>query len=292
MKSTVKVAKTVEEAVSIALKELDCSKDEAIIEILEEPRSGLFGLIGSKDAVVKVSCEENIEELLNEVVSGGFSFTEEVEEKEIIKEKPIKKKPVVKENKANIKKEEAPKKETIAKKEEVKEEENIVEDSLNKEFVLDKELVEKIKGFLNEIVTKMGIKVNIETFHGDNSIKFNIIPEDERDIGIIIGKRGETLDAIQYIVNLVANRNSNEYIRISVDSNNYREKRIKSLESLAVKMANKAKKYNKTMRLEPMNPYERRIIHSAVQSVSGVFTISEGNEPYRRVVIKVKRKNR
>ncbi len=81
-------------------------------------------------------------------------------------------------------------------------------------------------------------------------------------------------------------------MRISVDSNNYREKRVKSLESLAVKMANKAKKYNRNMKLEPMNPYERRIIHSALQNVSGVYTVSEGDEPYRRVIIKIKRKKK
>lgn len=306
MKSTVKVAKTVDEAVSLALKELNCSNEEAIIEILEEPKSGLFGLIGSKDAVVKVSCEENIEELLNEVVSGSFFMDKEPKEekpvkktvKETVRKEKTKKEPLVKKEKIETKKEYISKEtkknnnKIDKKKIEVKKEENIVEDNLNKEIVVDEELVNRIREFLLKIVTGMGIKSNVETFHGDNSIKFNIVPENEGDIGIVIGKRGETLDAIQYIVNLVANRNSKEYIRISVDSNNYREKRIKSLESLAVKMANKAKKYNKTMRLEPMNPYERRIIHSAVQSVSGVYTVSEGNEPYRRVVIRVKRKNK
>ena len=111
----------------------------------------------------------------------------------------------------------------------------------------------------------------------------------ENDIGIVIGKRGETLDAIQYIANLVANRNTDRYIRISVDCNGYRDKRINSLKSLARKMANKAIKYNKNMRLEPMNPFERRVIHSSLQSFDGIYTVSEGNEPFRRVVIKIKR---
>ena len=138
----------------------------------------------------------------------------------------------------------------------------------------------------------MGIKAYIETYKVEGNLKFNIIPEDERDIGIVIGKRGETLDAIQYIVNLVANRNSKEYLRSSVDSNNYREKRIESLESLAHKMAKKVKRYNRNMKLEPMNPYERRIIHSTLQNVQGIYTISEGEEPYRKVVIKIKKKNK
>lgn len=298
MKSTVKVAKTVDQAVNLALKELDCTRDEAIIEILEEPKSGFFGLIGSKDAVVKVSCEENIEELLNEVASENFGK----EEKEIVKESPKK----VEKPKKNEVKKEVPKKETIKKETKKKEtvkkedknlveeiiEEKIVEDNSKIDIIIDEELKTKTKEFLNEVVSKMGIKAFIETFSDNETIKFNIVPENENDIGIIIGKRGETLDAIQYLVNLVANRNSKEYVRITVDSNNYREKRIKSLESLANKMASKAKKYNRNMRLEPMNPYERRIVHSALQGVQGIYTASEGEEPYRKVVIKVKRKNK
>ncbi len=297
MKSTVKVAKTVDQAVSLALKELDCTKDEAIIDILEEPKSGFFGLIGSKDAVVKVSCEENIEELLNEVVSGNFEKKEEKIVEEIVKDTPKK---VEKPKREKIEKD-VPKKETI-KKEKVEKkktdlveeiiEDEIVEDNSKIEFIVDEELKTKTKEFLNEVVSKMGINAFIETFSDNETIKFNIVPENENDIGIIIGKRGETLDAIQYLVNLVANRNSKEYIRITVDSNNYREKRIKSLESLANKMASKAKKYNRNMRLEPMNPYERRIVHSALQGVQGIYTSSEGEEPYRKVVIKVKRKNK
>ncbi|WP_100065413.1 RNA-binding cell elongation regulator Jag/EloR [Miniphocaeibacter massiliensis] len=267
MKSTVKIAKTVEQAVSAALKELNCSREEAIVEILEKPKSGLFGLIGSKDAVVKVSCEENIEELLNDVVDTKIEEKEEILDdiEETDKDKVIVEEIIEKEETENLTK---------------------------KESVSKEEIELKTKQFLNNIVTKMGIEVNIETFHEDNFIKFNIIPVNQDDIGIIIGKRGETLDAIQYIINLVANRNSEEYLRISVDSNGYREKRIKSLESLAKKMAGKAKKYNRNMKLEPMNPYERRIIHSALQGISGITTASEGDEPYRRVIIKVKRKNK
>ena len=269
MKSTVKIAKTVEMAVLAAIEELNCSREEAIVEILEKPKSGLFGLIGSRDAVVKVSCEENIEELLNEVVE--TSKTEKTEKKEEILEDII------------IEKEE------IVEKTIKKDEVDVVE---KKQVVFDEETKLKTKNFLVDVIKKMGIEANIETFHEDNFIKFNIIPKEENDIGIIIGKRGETLDAIQYIVNLVANRNSSEYLRISIDSNGYREKRIKSLESLARKMAGKAKKYNRNMKLEPMNPYERRIIHSALQGMQGISTVSEGDEPYRRVVIRVKRKNK
>ncbi len=279
MKSTVKVAKTVEEAVSLAIEELDCSKEEAVIEVLEEPKNGIFGLFGAKDAVVKVSCEEDIEQLLNDVISSNSSGI-----------KTDNKKTSQKETKVSIGKKYVDEKSSVKETTDTRENKSKnVEDSKEEVVEIDDELKSKIRDFLNSVVSKMGIESNIETFTDDYGIKFNIIPVNENDIGIVIGKRGETLDAIQYIVNLVANRNAEKYIRISVDCNNYREKRTRSLQSLAMKMANKAKKYNKNMRLEPMNPYERRIIHSCLQSVSGIYTSSEGNEPYRRVVIKLKR---
>ncbi|WP_300409299.1 RNA-binding cell elongation regulator Jag/EloR [Lagierella sp.] len=279
MKSTVKVAKTVEEAVSLAIEELNCSKDEAVIEVLEEPKNGIFGLFGAKDAVVKVSCEEDIEQLLNDVISSNSSGIKTDKKKTVQKETKVSKGKKDYDEKSSYKK--TTKEESFNEDFEDKREDDVVE--------IDDELKSKIRDFLNSVVSKMGIESNIETFTDDYGIKFNIIPVNENDIGIVIGKRGETLDAIQYIVNLVANRNAEKYIRISIDCNNYREKRNRSLQSLAMRMANKAKKYNKNMRLEPMNPYERRIIHSCLQSVSGIYTSSEGNEPYRRVVIKLKK---
>ncbi len=174
MKSTVKVAKTVEEAVNLAIKELNCTKEEAIVEILEEPKSGFFGLIGSKDAVVKVSCEENIEELLNEVVSNNFSTKEEEKEEVIVEETSS----IVEEE---IIVEKTSKKETK------------VEDSIQEDIEIDsltkEEIKVKTKEFLRDIVSKMGIKANIETFNDENFTRFNIIPENEGDIGIVIGKR-------------------------------------------------------------------------------------------------------
>ena len=297
MKSTVKIAKTIDLAVKQAIKELGCTEKEAIVEILEEPKTGFFGLLGSKDAVVKVSCEENIEELLNDVVSGKYDEVDNIVEEAIIEKEIIieeKQEKEIIEKKAEIKEPETKKtekkvnkvKENIEEKEiEIVEEDNSIRE-------IPEELIDKTREFLKEVVEKMGIKAYIETYKVEGNLKFNIIPEDERDIGIVIGKRGETLDAIQYIVNLVANRNSKEYLRISVDSNNYREKRIESLESLAHKMAKKVKRYNRNMKLEPMNPYERRIIHSTLQNVQGIYTISEGEEPYRKVVIKIKKKNK
>ena len=286
MKSTVKVAKTVDEAVELAIKELNCSKEEAVIEVIEEPKSGIFGLFGSKDAMVRVSCEEDISKLLDEVISDNSSKVENNIKKDTKPEKVLEKvsdEPVKVSNK-EISIEE----EKVEKTEKVEEIEEISDEEIEP-IEIDEEFKTKIKSFLNSVVQKIGIESNIETFTDDFGIKFNIIPMNENDIGIVIGKRGETLDAIQYIANLVANRNTDRYIRISVDCNGYRDKRVNSLKSLARKMANKAKKYNKNMRLEPMNPFERRVIHSSLQSFDGIYTVSEGNEPFRRVVIKIKK---
>lgn len=280
MKSTVKVAKTVDEAVELAIKELNCSKEEAVIEVIEEPKSGIFGLFGSKDAMVRVSCEEDISKLLDEVILDNSSKVENNIKKDTKPERASRKE---KEEPVEVSKTEKPVEEPkVETTEEIKDEEI-------EPVEIDEEFKVKIKSFLNSVIQKMGIESNIETFTDDFGIKFNIIPVNENDIGIVIGKRGETLDAIQYIANLVANRNTDRYIRISVDCNGYRDKRINSLKSLARKMANKAIKYNKNMRLEPMNPFERRVIHSSLQSFDGIYTVSEGNEPFRRVVIKIKR---
>lgn len=283
MKSTVKVAKTVDEAVELAIKELNCSKEEAVIEVIEEPKSGIFGLFGSKDAMVRVSCEEDISKLLDEVISDNSSEVKNNIKKDTEPERVS--------EKENIESVEVSKSENKVEKTEVLKTE-VVEEVTDEEIEpveIDEEFKVKIKSFLNSVIQKMGIESNIETFTDDFGIKFNIIPVNENDIGIVIGKRGETLDAIQYIANLVANRNTDRYIRISVDCNGYRDKRVNSLKSLARKMANKAIKYNKNMRLEPMNPFERRVIHSSLQSFDGIYTVSEGNEPFRRVVIKIKK---
>ncbi len=270
MKSTVKMGKTVEEAVAKALKALNADENEVNIKILEEPKTGLFGLIGAKDAVVEVSIieEEEVEE--SSVKREETIFEDDIVE-EVMIEETIIEEPLVEE----IKMEEASELEEIP-----------VEEFQTEDFN-----TQKAETFLIEVLDKMNIKADVESQHSENTLSLKIVDIDERDTGIIIGRHGETLDALQYLVNLVANRHSDHYIRVSLDVNNYREKRVKSLENLAHSMARKAKKYKKNMRLEPMNPYERRIIHSALQNVSQITTTSDGDEPQRRVVIKYIKKH-
>jgi R3H domain. len=142
---------------------------------------------------------------------------------------------------------------------------------------------ERAKNYLMEILSKMNLpNVTIETKETDGGILFDLKGE---GLGVIIGHRGETLDAIQYLTSLVANRGEDEYKRITIDTGNYREKREKTLTSLARRIAQNAVKTRRSTTLEPMNPYERRIIHTAVQEVKGAASWSIGEDPNRRVVI-------
>ena len=146
-------------------------------------------------------------------------------------------------------------------------------------------IIEDMRDFISKLFEKMEINVNMDTEfnHRDNEISVFFSSDD--DIGLIIGKRGQTLDAIQYIVSLVVNKNTESYIRIKMDTENYRERRKENLEVLAKNVASKVKKFKKPISLEPMNPYERRIIHSVLQSDSFVSTRSDGDEPFRYITV-------
>lgn len=205
MRSVIKVSKTVDEAIKEALIELNVNKDDVKIEIIEEPSKGLFGLIGGKDAKVRVS---------------------------------------------------------------------VIYDP-----------IEIADNFLSKVLNSMNISaVNVVKKEGDSLI-IDIKDISSTDMGILIGKRGNTLDSIQYLLSLVVNKNKDNYIKVVVDAEGYRAKREETLIRLANKMAEKAKYVKRPIKLEPMNPYERRIIHSALQNIQGITTYSEGEEPYRRVVI-------
>lgn len=143
----------------------------------------------------------------------------------------------------------------------------------------------KAKTFLKEVTLAMGLCVDIETKLTEKTLYVNMRGE---NIGILIGKRGQTLDSLQYIVNLVVNKGNAPYVSVTLDTENYRQRRRETLESLAWNLAKKAKATKRKVVLEPMNPYERRIIHAALQGDKQIDTYSEGDEPYRYVVINVK----
>jgi len=144
---------------------------------------------------------------------------------------------------------------------------------------------EKTRQFFDILLKKMNIEADFEVKYAANILKVDIVKIDEDDKGIIIGKRGKNLDEIQFLLNLIINKGRENYIRVVFNVEDYREKREETLKRLAKKMAEKCRYYNHKVKLEPMNPYERRIIHSTLQEESDIITYSEGDEPYRKVVI-------
>ncbi len=153
--------------------------------------------------------------------------------------------------------------------------------------VVPKKTPEKVAlAFVKEITSKMNLELSASSRQSDNIVFIDI---EGKDAGTIIGKRGQTLDSLQYLVNLVVNKNTDKYTKVVVNAENYREKRESTLEQLAIRLAGKVYKTKRSVRLEPMNPYERKVIHTTLQDDVRVNTKSEGEEPYRRVVIEVRR---
>lgn len=144
-----------------------------------------------------------------------------------------------------------------------------------------------VKEFLNNVFNAMNMSVEIITNLDEVNNNLDIELKGE-DMGVLIGKRGQTLDSLQYLISLVANKNSDNYLRIKLDTEDYRKRRKETLENLAHNIAYKVKRTRRQVSLEPMNPYERRVIHSALQNDKYVITHSEGEEPYRRVVVALK----
>lgn len=319
MRSTVISAKTVEECVNKALDKLQANRNEVNIEVINEAKQGFLGLFGAKDAVVRVSLKDDVKEkgtgdfVKNILNSDSNSVeTEQKEDTKVIEDKKIVEE--VEETKSTeddkeeiVEKSEKPEKpvepveptkpvkpveaeEAKETEEVVKSEETEEEQDTEPDVTIDRndELFITSKNFLKQMIEDMGIDCDIESRTEGNMIKFNILCSEESDIGIIIGKRGETLDSLQYIVNLVTNRNADTYIRVILDCNQYRSKRERSLQKLARRLADKAVQTGRDIKLEPMNPYERRIIHTYLQNDEKVNTFSQGNEPNRRVIIKRK----
>ena len=285
-------AKTKNEAITKACLELGTSSDQLDIQVISEGSSGFFG-IGSKPAVIKVRKKVKEEE---------FDILKELA-KEEKKEKKAPVKEEKKEPKKEIKKEtkpvKEPKKGTVTKTQtENKEEKPVAKEAQpkpepRKPVVRTEEQVQQMKQdaekFLTGVFGAMELPVEI-TMNYDKTADCLEIDFAGEDMGILIGKRGQTLDSLQYLTSLVVNKEQQDYVRVKVDTENYRSRRKDTLENLAKNIAFKVRKTRKPVVLEPMNPYERRIIHSALQGNKYVETYSEGNEPYRHVVVVYKGK--
>ena len=287
---------------------------EDYIQVISEGSNGFFG-IGSKPAVIKVSKvepvseEEEMKEIVETVkldsIKEEKTFKEEISAMEERKPEPVKvaaPKKEAREQKASLPKQEKarqlkPAKERPTREKQPREPKQAAEKPVKAgkpiEIITDpaeiKEVEERARVFLHDVFASMNlgeVEITSEYNTTDGSLEVDF---EGQDMGILIGKRGQTLDSLQYLTSLVVNKGKSNYIRVKLDTEDYRKRRKETLENLARGIAYKVKKTRKTVVLEPMNPYERRIIHSALQGNKFVETVSEGEEPYRHVVVKLKR---
>ena len=278
MKTVRITAKTIDAAVEEGLKQLGISREEAVVHVVEQPSSGLFGLIHKKLAVVDISApdEEPAKEEPKEAAE-----VPAVEEKPAAVEpeaEPAEEKP--EEPKTEEKPEEKPEEPAAPEAKEKKKSEDFVFNPEEQEKTAD-----EAKKFLESVFQGMHLNVIMERMMNEERILFNLHGE---GLGILIGKHGQTLDALQYLTNLAAGKEFHHHYFILLDVENYRERRKDTLEALARRLAAKVKRTGEEVRLEPMAAGERRIIHLALQDDGAVTTESEGEAPHRYVVIKLK----
>lgn len=245
-------AKTVDDAITAACQEFTVVSARLDYEVVEEGSSGFLG-IGSRPAIIRARVKE---------------------ESEV---QPVKEKPADMEQKKEetVKPASKPAPKPAAK-------------PAPKPARTEGPLEEEAKKFLNSVFTAMNMVVTVEVSYDETEKNMDIELSGE-EMGVLIGKRGQTLDSLQYLVSLVVNRGEEDYIRVKVDTENYRQRRKETLENLAKNISYKVKRTKRPVSLEPMNPYERRIIHSALQNDKYVTTHSEGEEPFRRVVVSLKK---
>lgn len=269
-------AKTVDDAITEALIQLGVTSDRLEYEVIEKGSAGFLG-IGMKQAVIEARRKP---EPKSEPEEMSFKLEKEEpvkeEKKEVRKEKPAYKKKERTEKKEN----EEPKQKAEVKAEEPKREEVVLAE-------VQDVTIKAVEEFLKNTLNAMDMQVEIvSSIDEDGALCVNMSGE---HMGILIGKRGQTLDALQYLANRVANKHQEGYVRVKLDTENYRARREETLKHLAKNIAHKVKRTRRPVALEPMNPYERRIIHSSLQSDPYVTTHSEGEEPYRKVVVTLKR---
>ena len=311
MKSFEASGRTVEDAISAGLAEHGLSIGDVSVEILEEGSKGLFGLFGSREARVRLTLNEedshtDAMDLFKDSLSQGKATRKRQEAREEAKPPQQERAP----REPQAKREPRPRKEAPAaepapqpekaakaprarkpreKKPRpiaetqpipyVREERNLTPVESAQEGTPAFEA----QAFMKELTTLMGLEIDIAVALDTDGHVFLTLEGDPQ--GILIGRRGETLDALQYLTSLKVNRGQEQYIRVTIDSEGYRQKREEALVRLANRMANRARKTGRRVSMEPMNPYERRIFHSALQAAPGIATHSEGEEPNRHIVI-------
>ena len=275
-------AKNLDDAITEALVQLEVTSDRLDYEVIEKGSDGFLGF-GRKQAVIKarrkeepvveVKAEKKEEKPVKVEKAAKVEKTEHAEKKE----------PVKTETKNEFKKEHKKEKDfKKAPKKEVREETELAK--------VEPATIEACEKFVEDVLNAMNMEEVKVTSTVDEEGALSITMEG-KNMGILIGKRGQTLDSLQYLTNRVANKMQDGYVRVKLDTEDYRRRRKETLENLAKNIASKVKRTRRTVALEPMNPYERRIIHSALQSDPAVSTHSEGEEPYRKVVVTLARRS-
>ena len=276
--------KTTEEAIAKALAQLGMSRDDVSVEILAQAKSGFLGL-GASPAKVRVTYGPD-EATMDDVVLPTF-------------EKPVKKEPAPKkaaqpqksEPKKPAEKKPEPKKQEPKKPEAAEKQPAPVKPVAEENLPLcEDKNAQRITAFLTGLLAHLDSQAQVKVYEVEKG-RYKVILDGDK-LGQLIGRRGETLDAIQQLTNYAINDKGEKRVRIQVDAENYRAKREASLESLAAKVAAKVTRYRRSVTLEPMNAYERHVIHAALQDTAGVTTYSIGTEPNRRVVVAYDRESR
>lgn len=315
-------AKTVEDAITEASIMLGTSSDNIEYTVIDKGSAGFFG-IGGRKAVIEAKKKFTDEDLMKEVFGGNEEKPKKEEKKELKKEvkkeikkeipeqkkeekreekKELKKEPKKETSKENVKEVKKESKKDFVKKESsktpVKEQQKEAVKETVKEVVKEEapkqpkvpanpeEAIRRAETFLKEMFRTMEMNVEIKSSFEEDTLSVDIAGD---DMGILIGKRGQTLDSLQYLTSLVVNKGKASYVRVKLDTEDYRNRRKATLENLAKNIAFKVKKTRRPVFLEPMNPYERRIIHSALQNDPYVTTHSEGDEPCRKVVVTLRK---
>ena len=294
-------ARTIEEAISQGLEHLGVSISDVKVDVIEEGSKGLFGLFGSRPSKVRLTLTDDsqpVEYVAHSILADVMSDeepkqppkaqekTEKSAEKAEKPAKPVKAKKEAAEGNEAEKPAPKPKKlrepkAAKAPKEPAEPKEIVPAEQADRETAAG-----RAQEFLQELTQLMGVNVSVAVATDEEgNVRVNM---DGDTLGILIGRRGETLDALQYLTSLRVNRGQSDYTRVTLDTEGYRAKREEALVRLANRMANRAQKTGRKVSLEPMNPYERRILHSALQDHPSVTTHSEGEEPNRHVVITLK----
>ena len=268
MNFSIQSAKTIDEAVEKALLELKATRDEVEIEVIEEPSGGFLGLIGGKDAIVKVKKKMDHKDIVESILKD-----EEIQSvRTVLEEKAQEEAAMIEDDESEAPSDEADKEEAAS------------EEALDFDYLDDEAMEEMIREYIDRIMGAMELAYTLSVDFRENEIDVSIDGKKE-ETGIVIGKHGSTLNGIQIVLSAMVNQRSEEFRRVIVDCSGYRKKREQVLKRIAGKTANKVLKTNKSIKLEPMNAQERRIIHACLANVDGIRTRSEGKDPHRRVVI-------